>query len=283
MTQLWCNDQWLDFEDFPISPTDRGAILGLGLFETLLALDGVPVFAARHLARLKRGCEQLGWQLTLPDFQETARELLTRNHLASGRARVRLAISGGTGSINDLTSGSDAVVSMVALRVGEIPGSLTLNFSPWPRNERSPLAGLKCASYAENVSALDRARRLGFDETVFFNSSGQLCEAATANIFLVKDGSILTPSLESGCLPGITREVVIELAEKRGIPCQERVLTAADLQAADELFVTASIRGLMGVSRLEERIFPAGAITSILRESWNEVALQSTQFGDAFF
>jgi branched-subunit amino acid aminotransferase/4-amino-4-deoxychorismate lyase len=283
MTQLWCNDQWLDFEDFPISPTDRGAILGLGLFETLLALDGVPVFAARHLARLKRGCEQLGWQLTLPDFQETARELLTRNHLASGRARVRLAISGGTGSINDLTSGSDAVVSMVALRVGEIPGSLTLNFSPWPRNERSPLAGLKCASYAENVIALDRARRLGFDETVFFNSSGQLCEAATANIFLVKDGSILTPSLESGCLPGITREVVIELAEKRGIPCQERVLTATDLQAADELFVTASIRGLMGVSRLEERIFPVGAITSILRESWNEVALQSTQFGDAFF
>ena len=74
MTQLWCNGQWLDFLDFPSSAMDRGSILGLGLFETLLALDGVPVFTDRHLARLHQACARLGWPLSLPDFHETATE-----------------------------------------------------------------------------------------------------------------------------------------------------------------------------------------------------------------
>ena len=111
MTQLWSNGEWFDFQDFPVSPLDRGAILGLGLFETLLALDGVPVFADRHLARLLEGCERLGWSVPLPDFHETAQELLARNNLTSGRARIRLAVSGGSGAIDDLASGKDRVVT----------------------------------------------------------------------------------------------------------------------------------------------------------------------------
>lgn len=274
MTQLWCNGEWFDSEDFPASPMDRGAILGLGLFETILALDGVPVFADRHLARLLKGCERLGWQISLPDFEETAAELLLINKLTSGRARIRLAVSGGSGAVNDLAPGNDRVVSMMALPLDDAPASLTANLSPWPRNERSALAGLKCASYAENVIALDHAWRQGFDETVFLNTAGQLCEAATANLFLVKNGALHSPPVESGCLPGITRAVVIELAARHGITCEQRPMVLDDLLSADEIFLTSSTRGLVAVSRFEEQTFPPRAITESLRRLWNEEILR---------
>ena len=149
------------------------------------------------------------------------------------------------------------------------------NLAPWLRNERSPLAGLKCASYAENLAALDHASRLGFEETLFLNTRGHLCEAATANLFLVRNARLLTPSLASGCLPGITRGVVVELAAQHGIPCEQGDLSEEDLHTAEELFLTSSIRGLMGVSLFEKRTLPPGPVTHFLREAWNEAGLRN--------
>lgn len=270
MTQLWCNGQWLDSRDFPSSPTDRGSILGLGLFETLLALDGSVVFAERHLARLQQGCTRLGWSISIPDIHATAMELLARSNLTAGRARIRLAVTAGSGSLDDLTPGSDRLVWMAAFPAAGPPASLTACLSPWPRNERSPLAGMKCASYAENLLALDHARRQGFDETIFTNSSGHLCEAATANLFLASEGTLLTPPLASGCLPGITREVVIELAKVLGIPCHERDLLPAELPRAEEVFLTSSIRGLTRLSRVEDHHYAEGRTIQVLRQALQE-------------
>ena len=170
-------------------------------------------------------------------------------------------------AIHDLTPGDDRLVWMTAFPALVPPESLTACFSPWPRNEFSPLAGLKCASYSENLIALDQARRKGFDETIFLNTAGHLCEAATANLFLVKDGVLFTPSLASGCLPGITREVVIELAGEEGIPCEVGALTLADLQAADEVFLTSSTIGAVPLSRLGDRVLDPGPVTRRLREA----------------
>ena len=267
MTQLWCNGQWLTSLDFRSSPTDRGTLHGLGLFETLLALDGAPVFADRHLARLQQACARLGWPLSLPDFHETAVELLARNGLTSGRAKIRLSITAGSGTIHDLTPGDDRLVWLTALPAAEPPASLTACLSPWPRNEHSPLAGLKCASYAENLIALDHARRLGFDEPIFSNTVGHLCEAATANLFVVIDGKLFTPPLAAGCLPGITREVVIELATELEIPCEERNLAPAELPLAEELFLTSSLSGVTRLSRFENHRYPAGRTTQVLQHS----------------
>ena len=245
---------------------DRGAIHGLGLFETMLAFDGVLVFADRHLARLRQGHEALGWTVDLPGFQEIACELLSKNFLAKGRARIRLTVTAGSGPIHDLTPGDDRLVWMTAVPALVPPESLTACLSPWPRNEFSPLAGLKCASYSENLIALDQARRQGFDETIFLNTAGHLCEAATANLFLVKDGSLFTPSLASGCLPGITREVAIELAAEEGIPCEVGALVLADLQVADEVFLTSSTMGVVRLSRLGDRALFPGPVARRLRE-----------------
>jgi branched-subunit amino acid aminotransferase/4-amino-4-deoxychorismate lyase len=268
MTRLWCNGLWLDALDFSASPTDRGLMLGLGLFETILAVDGRPIHAERHVERLRASCFRLGWKFGFSNLPETMAELVQLNSLASGRARLRLAITGGSGLIHDLALGADHIVWITAVPAADAPLTATVNLSPWLRNERSSLAGLKCASYAENLVALQDAKRRGFEETVFLNTAGQVCEGATSNIFLVRNGEIATPSLRSGCLPGITRSVVIELAATLGIPCHECDLTLDDLTAADELFLTSSIRGLTGVSRFEDRILPAGPVTRTLRDAW---------------
>lgn len=268
MSEIWCNGDWLPAGKYPGAAQDRGAFLGLGLFETLGAVEGEPIFASRHLVRLRQSCERLGWQLDFPNFEETAVELLARNGLARGRSRLRLIVTAGSGLHNDLTPGADRLIWLSAFPGGDLPESITLGLSPWPRNERSPLAGLKTACYADNLVALDHARRRGFQETVFLNTVGQLCETATANLFLVMNGVVLTPSLDSGCLPGIGREVVCELAAAHGIPCEQRALVPADLWSADEIFLTSSTRGPTAVTCCEERVFVPGALTAALRKLW---------------
>jgi branched-chain amino acid aminotransferase len=268
MTEIWCNGRWLAAAQNPSCPQDRGAIHGLGLFETMLAVGGKCVHVERHLARLEHSMERLGWALDLPDFQAITIELLRRNALTTGRARVRLSLTAGSGPLDDLALGSDHQLTLSAFPAREIPLSISLCLSPWPRNEHSPLAGLKCASYAENLIALDHARQRGFAETLFLNTAGALCEAATANVFLVKNGSILTPSLSSGCLPGIAREVLCELAHQHGLPYAEQPLSLTDLMAADEVFLSSATRGPISVSLYEDRILVPGPIVEALRSYW---------------
>ncbi len=270
MSEIWCNGQWLPADQYPGTAQDRGACLGLGLFETLLAIDGVPIFATRHLARLHRSCERLGWAFEFPNFLAVVRELTARNDLATGRVRLRLIVTGGSGPLDELTPGTDRRIWLSAVAAAAPSASITLGLSPWPRNERSPLAGLKTASYAENIIALDHARRRGFQETLLLNTVGDLCEAATANLFLVKNGAISTPSLDSGCLPGIGREVICEIAEAHQISCEQRRLTLADLHSADEIFLTSSTRGPIPVSRFEDRELAPGPLTATFQDLWLE-------------
>lgn len=247
---------------------DRGLILGLSLFETILAVNGEPKFAGDHLKRLAEGYDRLGWQLSTDGLESAMSELLARNDLGNGRARIRLTTTAGSGAINDLTRGNDAITWLTAVRAEEPPERIAATVSPWKRNEQSPLAGLKCGSYAENLFALDAARKAGFEETIFFNTTGQLCEAATANVFIVRNARVLTPPLKSGCLPGITRAVVIRLAEQHGLICKETPLEAADLENADEIFLTSAIRGPVAISRLDGRTLGRSPVAASVREWW---------------
>lgn len=248
-------------------------MLGLGLFETLLGVDGRVVFGERHLERLAAGCARFGWSAPQRQFAELPEAMARLMQLAGhgrGRARIRLTVTAGSGGLADLTSGADRLVWMTALPVADPPASLALDVAPWPRNERGALVGLKCASYAETLVALDRARHAGFDETLFFNTAGELCEAATANVFIVRGGVLATPPLASGCLAGITRGVVIELAARHGIGCEEVVLRREDLDAADEVVLTSATRGPVVAARVGGRCLPQSWIGTRVRGLWEE-------------
>lgn len=268
MSQFWSNGQWIDTDVFSVSPRDRGLMHGLGLFETILAVNGVPFLLDRHLARLREGARRLGWLLSEEDLPGIMRELLVRNGLGSGHARLRLAVTGGSGSLDDVCQGKDFRIWITVGAVEMRDGGLRVMISPWCRNERSPLVGLKCASYAENLLALQQARQSDCDEVLFFNTSGLLCEAAAANVFIAREGRLLTPDLSSGCLPGITRGFLIELSHQLGIDCEESAISREDLDAADEIFLCSSTRGPVPVIRLGKKDLIKGPLTHRLRAAW---------------
>ena len=255
MSWIWCNGDFLE-GPLAVSPADRGLTHGLGLFETLLAIDGQARVPALHLQRMMAGAERLGWdpeEIPGDLIKAAIPELLSKCGLTVGRARVRIALTSGAGDLRSLDRGGDALLWMTVAAVAAPPESVRLVTAPFPRNEASPLAGIKCASYAENLIALDHARQEGADEALFFNTRGELCEATTSNVFLVRNGAVVTPPLSSGCLPGTMRMQVIERCFELGIPVAEINLTGMDVKGAEELFVTSAVRGVVPVAGIDGR------------------------------
>lgn len=269
MKTLWCNGLWQDAGSFPGSLLDRGLLHGMGLFETVLAVDGQPVFADRHIARINSSMARLGWTLDFDPASAMA-QLLEREGLQSGRARIRLAVTAGSGSLVDAALGQDHCVWMVAMPAADTPPSIRLGLSEWRRNEHSAVAAMKCSSYAENLIALDHSRREGFEEVLFLNTAGHVCESATANVFVVRDGRVLTPDVASGCLPGITRGLVVEWAAELGASIEQCRLPLSEVMAADEVFLTSAVNGIVPVTQFQDRSFEVGPITAQTRDFWRE-------------
>jgi len=271
---VWCDGRVIPANELRVSPFDRGLTLGLGLFETILAIDGRPVFLDRHLARHADGCRRFGWpELTAETIRPAIRDLLAANGLEQGRARIRLFQTGGEGPLEDPVVGSEARLVMTAAEVSNGPASISLMLSPWIRNERSALTGLKAASYAENLLALSATRKAGFDEPLFLNSRGEICETATANVFIVKDRRVFTPPLASGCLPGVTRRWLLEFT---GAKAEECVLLPGDFEAADEWFLTSAVRGVIPVGRWEEKTRECpGERTLFFQQAWESAVIRS--------
>jgi branched-chain amino acid aminotransferase len=270
MSIVWCDGKFIRESEFTLSPHDRGLCHGLSLFETVLAVAGRPRLLREHLARLCSGLERLGVNSVALDevgLANTMAALLERNGLQSGMARVRLTISLGAGPLNFIDSGA-AWAWMAATRVEDMPETVRVTSAPWRRDRENVLRGLKAGNYAEHLIAMDMARREGFGEMLFFNNDDELCEAAMANVFLIRAGSLLTPALDSGCLAGVTRGLVIRLAAAHGIPCREKSLTRSDVAKAEGMFLTSSIRGPVWVSAYEGKSYEQHALFDAIRRIW---------------
>ena len=250
ITQFWINDKLVPIEDAKVSVLDHGFTVADGVFETLLVNDGKVFAVDRHLVRLAKSASGLG--IAMPDvsaIKNAISQVLATNSLIEF-GRMRVTVTSGAGPLgSDRTSTSATLVISLAEQAAW-PASTKILLVPWTRNENSPLAGLKTTSYAENVYALDAAKRQGFSEAVFCDTSGRLCEGTGSNIFLVKDDQIFTPSDASGLLRGITRDLVIEWANDSGFTVVERDVNPMELWDADEVFITSSTRDIHPVSEL---------------------------------
>jgi len=131
-------------------------------------------------------------------------------------------------------------------------------FSSIRRNESSPLSRVKSLSYADNVLARLEARRRGADDAILLNTAGEVCCASAANLFVADGGTLVTPPVESGALPGVTRRCLLELAAARGITAREARVLREDLSAADEAFLTNTVIGVVGLTSLEGRSIGSG-------------------------
>ncbi|MFC9975191.1 aminotransferase class IV [Spirillospora sp. NPDC127200] len=257
--KVWVNGELLDPEHATVSVFDHGVIVGDGVFETVKATGGEPFALTRHLRRLARSAAGLG--LPAPDEDAIAHGVL--EVLAAAPrwplARVRITYTSGVGPLGSDRGRTGGTAVVAAAEQAPFPATGDVTVVPWPRNERGALSGLKTISYADNALALAYAKERGGGEAIFGNLAGDLCEGTGSNVFLVLDGRLVTPTLASGCLAGVTRALVLEWfgAEERDVPLE-------DLYRAEEAFLTSTTRNVQPIAKVDRTALPAapGPVTA---------------------
>jgi branched-chain amino acid aminotransferase len=271
--KLWINGELVDADGACLSPADHGFLVGDGVFETLRCYAGTPFALTHHIERLEAGARALGLNAPGADaLQSAAHAVIEANGLRD--ARMRITLTSGPGPPGLLRGEREPTVVVAAGPLTPWPPTAAATVSRFRRNEDSPLAGVKTISLAESVMALAEARAAGADEGILLNGRGNVCEATTANVFVVRGEHVSTPSLESGCLAGITRECVLGLCGALGLKAEEMEIPAAALLEANELFLTSSTREVQPLVELDGRAVGdggPGAVTRRLAEAYSKM------------
>lgn len=261
----WVNGELVDADQPQIRLDDHGFTVADGVFETLKTVRGTPFALDQHVSRLERSAMGLG--LPAPSKSQVHQAIAhvteaNRVVLGAGPGIVRITYTSGRGPLGS-DRGPGPTTLVVTAQVGKTwPETTSVGLAPWPRNERSPLVGLKCTSYAENAITLAWAKERGHSEALLTNLRGELAEGTGSNVFLVVDGALVTPPLSSGCLAGITRGLVLDWCA-----ATEDTLPAQVLLKADEVFITSSTRDIHPVHLVDDRQLPApGPVTRMCQD-----------------
>lgn len=265
----WVNGRLVGESEPSLSLLERGLTLGDGVFETMLAAGTNLFRPTEHLERLAQGASLLA--IDLPPVERllaAVLDTLAANRLSA--AVVRLTVSRGPDPGRGLDVSPDLTPTIIVRATSYDPSSpsedgLAAVFSSLRRNEGSPLSRVKSLSYADNVLARLEARRRGADEAVLLNTAGEVCCASAANLFLVRGGTLVTPPVESGALPGVTRRCVLELAAARGLTVRQAPVLPEDLWAADETFLTNTVVAVVSLTSLEGRPIGTGRPGQVTR------------------
>ena len=277
--RVWVNGH-LRGDEASLSALDHGVTVGDGAFETLKIVAGQPFALSRHAARLDRSLAGLG----LPAADHGTIAAGVAAVLGAGPpipfGRLRYTVTAGVGPLGSDRAATDASGLTYLVTAGEQappPESGAVVVVPWTRNERGATAGLKTTSYADNVIALAYAKARGGSEAIFGNTRGELCEGTGSNVFVVVDGTILTPPPDSGALEGITRALTLEWCRDDGLAVEERALPLDVLRTADEVFITSSTRDVLAVHAVDDRELTPGPVTARAAKVFAE---RSTAEGD---
>ncbi len=258
-----------------IPVTDRAIQYGDGLFETIAVREGRLELWRSHMERLRAGCERLGFGMPEPQLllREARRLIQGQRH-----AVLKIILSRGVGGRGYLAPQSPVPTRILALHP----------WPEWPRESRSTgvairvcstplglnplLAGIKHLNRLEQVMARAEWRDPAIAEGVMSDIEGNLIEGTRSNLFLVRDGVLLTPDLSRCGVAGIMRGAVLEAARRRGIRCVTGRLQRSHLEQAQELFLTNSLIGIWPVRRVEGRYYPApGEMTAMLQEDVEQI------------
>jgi branched-subunit amino acid aminotransferase/4-amino-4-deoxychorismate lyase len=262
---LWTGTGFEPCAGVPVS--DRGFRYGMALFETVCIRAGAPVFLPEHLARLRLACDDCAFALDVTALPQVER-LLDHAGILHGVARIY--VTAGDGPV---TAPAEACRILVFCEPREPLQSRTYHRGYDLGLEEQPhlplFGGLKTANYWANLDAFQRGVARQKNETLLFNLRGELISACMANVFVVKDGKILTPSVGCGARAGIVRDWMIR---RHGVG--EGILIREDLSAADEIFLTSSWIGVMPVASVEGLPLPSMAAARALHRTY-EVALDA--------
>ncbi len=242
---VWISGKLIPQADATIHAFDHAITVGDGVFETIEAIEGDPFALGRHLRRMRRSAAALHIDPGVGD--DELRDAIGQVLAAAPEDRlIRLTVSAGRGPLGSGRLDGPATVIIATAPGSSWPDATEIVTVEWARNDKGALAGVKSTSYAENVLALRRAHEAGASEAILPNTLGNLCEGTGSNIFIEADGRLITPPLTSGCLAGITRELVLELVE-----VEERDVPIAALHATSEAFITSTTRDVLAVSHVD--------------------------------
>lgn len=260
--RVWVDGAIVDPDEPSVRAVDHGVTVGDGVFETCKIVGGAVFARTRHWRRLGQSLAGLG----LPPADEAAIDAGIEAVLTAGPlialGRLRYTVTGGAGPLGSDRAGSPLTHIVTAGPIPPPPASTAICTVPWTRNERAASAGLKTTSYVDNVIALARAKEHDASEAIFANTRGELCEGTGTNIFVVLGGVLHTPPLSSGCLAGITRELVLEWCRDDGLEVREEPLPLGVLGRCDEVFITSTTRDVMPVHRVDDRLLEPGEVTA---------------------
>jgi branched-chain amino acid aminotransferase len=267
------NDRVLPVETVRLSPGQAGLLNGWGLFTTIRIHDGIPFAFERHWSRLERDAERT--RCPFPFVAEAVRDqlamLLQANTVREGAARI-YAIYNQVGFWRSAENFPRVDLLLCSADLPSYREPSRLGLREFGRYAASPLAGVKVLSWLDNVWNYYEAQQAGFDEVVLLNERGEVAECTAANIFCVRGGRVATPPLNSGCLSGITRSVLLEIGASVGVEVKEAVLRPDDLYAADEVFISSTNRSMLGVSEINGRQIASapGPVTLKMENAFGE-------------
>lgn len=261
-----------------VAAVSSAVLYGRGVFTTLAVYDSKPFLWSKHWQRLAGHAAKLDVDhtgCTEKSVGEAVNKLIAVNQVKDGRARVTmLARSGRDFWKTKLSSTRKTDLLIMTGDPQRVSANgLSLAVSPYRVSTFSPLSGIKSLNYLDHMLAKEEARSRDFDEAVVLNERGEIVSATTANIFWAKNGTVHTPNLSTGALAGITRECVIDIANKHFVPLVEGVYEMADLVDADEIFLTSSGIGVAPVTTFDFRRYAVEpeSIINIIRQAFTKL------------
>ena len=283
---IYLNGSLVREDEAKISVFDRGFLYGDGLFETMRAYAGKIFRLKNHLRRLFHSAAMIS--LTIPKGKKEMSEIICRTLAVNNlkEAYIRLTVSRGRGGTGpDVT---DNLRPTVIVTVKPLPHY----FHRWyeegmkailvemKRDEISPLSRIKSLNYLPTVLARLEIKNKGADEGIMLNTRGHLAEGTVSNIFLVSEGKVITPSVKSGILPGITRAAILELIPQLGIEISEREIEVRELREAGESFLTNSLREVVPLTQVDGHLIgegKPGRITRMITEAYSRLVEKETE------
>ena len=264
---LWVNGRLVARTELMLRPDDH-ALVGDGVFEAIKLIGGRPFALTRHLDRLAASAAPLGLPIDLHAIRGAVAEILTTEQAQVSPSWLRITVTGGSAAMGTGGIGSSPTIVVAIAPMAPWGPVSHVVIAPWTRNENGATAGLKTISYAENVIAIRHAHRSGADDAILANTKGLLCEGTGTNIFVAYEGRLCTPSPASGCLAGVTQQLLLEWMPEivvRDVPIEA-------LATADEAFLTSTSRDVHPIATVDGQQLAAapGPLTSRAMAVWAE-------------
>jgi branched-chain amino acid aminotransferase len=267
------NDQIQNTAGNIVSPGQVGLLNGWGVFSTLRVYDGVLFAWDRHWKRMTYDARRMrvpfpaeqGW------LEDRLLQLVEANEAWNSTLRVVVVRNQGGMWEGPAASARPFDVIAFTAEVNRWAPAMRLGLIPHGRHAASEFSGAKVLSWSENLTRYERAHEQGLDEVVLLNERGEVSECTSANLFAVSGGRVQTPPLASGCLPGVTRAVLLEEIKVPGLTMEEKILLPADLESADEVFMTSTTREVLPVVSIEGLKIPqARTVSERLQTAFKE-------------